>query len=210
MKTLEKAAILVPTLGEGESLLSLSDSIDQLVEQIASSMSKVNGEIKRHSPPNQSTPSSLLKLYHLIRGEEAHQSKLSKEIQGKVVELGVVWKALLEKGDAQSKDTAEMIGLKLAMVDYDLKCREAGMSSALAFPRRRLREMRRAKMGPLIQPAKLASLCWKLSAILACLILFPLTFFGWVGVFPGMLISGSLFLLAGVVLTVQEKQVSPQ
>ena len=196
---------LCPSLEKKENLFAISSSMDALIGAIAESMSRVNEGMKKHSPPAASSPSSLLRLFHMVRQENALQDELEREVRVHIAKMGAIWKELLDRGDEQSKNTAEMVGFKLAMVDYDLKCRRAGMESALAFPRRRLREMRRAGVNWRNRFKTTLGFLWKADVVLACVVLFSTVAFGWVSSFWGMIIAGVLFFLAGLASTVEQR-----
>lgn len=204
-KTGSLRGTLVTSLEEKESLFAISSSMDALIGAVAESMARVNEELKKHAPPSPTTPASLLRLFHMVRQENMLQDELEKEIRVNIKKMGVIWKTLLDKGDEQSKNTAEIVGLKLAMVDYDLRCRHAGMESALAFPRRRLREMRRADASWRNRFKTMLGFLWKADVVLACTVLVSTVAFGWISVFWGMIIAGVLFFLAGLTSTVAQR-----
>lgn len=185
--------------GSKSSLFALSSSLDNYLGEIGESMMRVNIELKKHAPPAPCSPQSLLHLSHMIREEEALQSELELKISTISEEMGKIWKTLLELPDDQSRNTAEMIGLKLSMVDYDMKCRRAGMESASAFPRKRLGELRKKKRHLLQDISGIMGMLWRVDVVIACLILFSSVAFGWLSIFWGMLSAGVLFFLAGVV-----------
>jgi hypothetical protein len=189
-----------------EGLFELLTSADIDVEMIAESMARVNMALRPYAknPPTQ--PLKILSLSRLIRREDSVQRSLVESIREKQRKINEEWNVARLSGDRQSEDNLEALDLKMAMLDYDLKCRAEGMRAALAFPKKCALEIRKDAKLKYGRSKRVLSFLWKTDVGLAAAVLLASLFTGRPEMFWAMISAGIFLMLAGTAITLADRK----
>ncbi len=189
-----------------ESLHGLILDTDRDVELIAESMTRVNRAMRPYSQTPPPTPREIWRLSRVIRKENKVQNGFVASIRSNQKKLTAAWDILQSSGDPLRRDHAESIGIKVAMLDYDLKCRAAGMRAAMAFPKKCALELRRLAKSKNKKTKRVLEILWKVDILLAVSVLLLSLTTGQPEMFEAMLTAGTFTLLAAASVTVADRK----